>query len=444
MESRDRFRRHLASLGLEPGAVVVAVSGGPDSVALLDLIADVGPGLGLAPVVAHVDHGIAPESGEVARRVAALAARYGLPFRSTALGLGPGAGETAARARRYDWLERLRREVGASYVLTAHHADDQAETVLMRALEGSGPAGLAGMAARRGSLVRPLLPFRREELGRHLRARGLEAWQDPANADSRYLRSWLRAELLPSLRRRLPDVDARLLRLADEAAVERRGWDAALSALPGLELRAEAGGISVAAPALARYDSALAEAVVRAAARRVGCVVGARRAAKLAELARTGRSGASVPLGGSWIGEVAFGRLRIVRQRAAPAEAWTLEGPEGERPWGEWRVRWRREPAPALQLRDDATAWFAPAAFEVRAWHPGDRVRPLGGVGRRLVVRCLQDARVPRSRRAGWPVLAAARGVQAEGVLWVPGVCRSDHLLPPEGTEAVRVDVTDG
>src|SRR6185369_9543497 len=111
--------------------------------------------------VAHFDHGIHPDSAAVASGVRTLAARYRLEYEEGRGALGPAAGETSARAARYAWLEATRARLDAALIFTAHHADDQAETVLMRVLKGSGPAGLAGMAARQGALVRPLLPFRR-------------------------------------------------------------------------------------------------------------------------------------------------------------------------------------------------------------------------------------------------------------------------------------------
>ena len=160
---------------------LVAVSGGPDSVALLDLLVRTADMHGLTLVVAHVDHGIHPDSTRVAEGVRALARSYGLPVEVGELELGPSAGETMARSRRYAWLEEARARVGAAIILTAHHADDQAETVLMRVLEGAGRPGWQGWPGR-GPLVRPLLPFRRVELAAH-RERGLAAWLDPANAD---------------------------------------------------------------------------------------------------------------------------------------------------------------------------------------------------------------------------------------------------------------------
>jgi len=305
----------------------------------------------------------------------------------------------------------------------------------MRALAGSGPAGLAAMSSRSGILVRPLLPFRHAELVEYVRSRGLPVWLDPANEDERHLRSWLRTRILPALRERLPDVERTLLRTSRQAALDRSAWDAVLDQLPGLELRSEPGGFSVAAPGLGGYDSALGAALLMAAARRVGCRLGPGRAGRLVRLARRGRSGATLELPQGWVGELAFDRLRVTRiDRQLPAE-WELDGRSGERIWGRWHFRWQREPAPAVQSRDASSGWFTPGPLLVRRAAPGERIRPLGGTGRRLLVRCFQDARVPRSRRIEWPVLAAAGRI-----VWLPGVCRSDALLPAPGTEALRVD----
>ena len=279
----EAFRRHLASLDLAPGPAVVAVSGGPDSTALLDLLAQTRDAHQLELVVGHVDHGIHPDSAAVAGQVRALALRYGLPVHVGKLGLGPEAGETRARAGRYQWLEALRAGLGAEVILTAHHANDQVETVLMRVLKGSGPAGLAGMASVRGHLVRPLLPFRHADLMRHLEQTGLKAWVDPANSDRRHLRSWIRTELLPAMRQRLPEVDSSFLRLSHQAHRDRAAWDALLDVLPELDLRLETEGISVAASSLGGYDSPLVQAVILAAARRAGCQLGPSRVGRVLE-----------------------------------------------------------------------------------------------------------------------------------------------------------------
>ncbi len=403
---------------------------------LLDLLVHSRDLVGLELIVAHVDHGIQPDTAMVAEQVRWLAASYDLPFETAQLALGAAAGETLARARRYAWLEATRARTGAAVIFTAHHADDQIETVLMRVLAGSGPAGLAGMEPVRGSLIRPLLPFQRGEILRYLSEAGLDAWLDPANADSRHLRSWVRTELLPPLRRRLPEVDSKIQRLSSHAARDRRAWDAVLDALPNLDVRTERGEISVAASSLADYDSALTQAVIVALARRVGCQLGPARTSRVFSLLARGLSGNRVPLGELWAAELAFGRLRIYSEDPEPApQPWSIEGSPGRGAWGQWRFRWERATAPRLQDRSGMSAWFTLDPLTVRAWSPGERLKPLGGSGRRLVVRCFQEVRVPRSHRAKWPVLT-----QREDVMWIPGVCRSDARLPSEGSEALRVD----
>ena len=434
----DLFRERLTALELETGPALVAVSGGRDSVVLLDLLVATQEDHGLKLMVAHVDHGITHESAEVAEQVRALATEYGLPFFQTRCQLGPDATETEARSRRYAWLEGRRQALGAAVILLAHHADDQAETVLMRALSGSGPAGLAGMAPRQGPLVRPLLGFGRQELEQYAVERGLSWWDDPANADPRHFRSWVREELLPRLRARIPDIEPRLLKLGDQARADRGAWNALLDVLPELDCRLEPDGCSVAAPVLARYDSGLAATVLQALARRAGCVLGRTRAERVLRMAQRGMSGRTVELGGRWRAELAFGRLRIFSQVAQPVPH-MIPVPlprHGDVEWGSWSIRWQPEPAPAAQQRKARSAWFPPEELVLRAARSGERMRPLGGVGSRSLGRCFQEARVPKSWRAGWPVFAS------EGeVVWIPGVCRSGVLVPEAGTEAVRVDV---
>lgn len=435
-----RFVSALAELPVAPGdRVVVAVSGGSDSVALLDLLHRTRASHQLALTVGHVDHGIHPESSAIAERVAALAARFELPFALRRLDLGSAAGETAARAGRYAALDEIRRDAAARWIVTAHHADDQAETLLMRLLHGSGPAGLAGMAPVRGRIVRPLLQVTHAELVAYTLDRGLPQWDDPANEDLRHERAWIRHAVMPVLAERLPDVLARIARSAEQARADRGAWDAALDALAELSVEHDSLGISVAAHPLTGYDSRLAVALIRAAGRRAGIVIGPRRAERVLDLARTGRSGAWLPLGGGARAELAFGRLGLSRgSNVAASAAVLLPGAgSGAAQWGRWSMRWRTDRAPAEQPRNGMTAWFVPQTeLRVRSWQPGDRLLPLGGTGRRLLVRCFQDARVPRSRRSEWPVIESAGQV-----VWAPGVCRGAALVPAAGSEAVRVDV---
>lgn len=436
----DRFGAAWRELRCPPSwrTVLVGVSGGADSLALLHLLHDTRRTHGLGLVAGHVDHGIHPQSAEVSRRVVAACAQLRVPVVVGRLGLGSGASETKARIARHAWLEATRRAEGADAIALAHHADDQVETILLRVLRGSGPAGLAGMSPRSRRLVRPLLGFRRAELASWLHALGIVGWDDPANADPAHDRSWVRTCLLPLLEGRDPDAGARLRGLGRQAALARHAWDAALTELPGLDVAHEPGRVSVAGLPLATYAPSLAVAVLQAVARRAGLVLGVRQAESLLRLLRRGRSGRVLELPGGWRAEVAFGRLILFRAAVAPAPV-LIEGETGSAAWGEWRVSWRREAAPPRRRRDGWTAWFIGAGAVLRAPRAGDRLVPLGGPGHRSVARLLQEARVARSRRVAWPVLE----VDGE-VAWVAGVCRGEAARPGAGQEARRIEVCRG
>ena len=427
----------------EPGEALVAVSGGADSVALLDFLSDTASDLGLSLVVAHVDHGIQSDSPTVRQSVAALAEKYGLPFESVELHLGPDTTETEARRARYAWLREVQQRRGAKYLVTAHHEDDQVETILLRALRGSAPAGLAGIAARaRGGLVRPLLPFTRRELQGYATERGLPMHDDPANRDPRHLRSWVRATLLPLLNERL---GARLRRdvLAQgrHAASDRRAWDQMLDLVPALALTVERERFTVARACVCGYDSALSVALLRAAARRVGLVVGPAHARRLVELAQR-PSGRRLQLGDGWWAEVAFDTVHVSRD-GGPDVVCALEhvwptGEQGTARFGEFEITWAPAAAPPTIERATWTTWVDAAEWQVRAPARGDSLVPLGGVGHRPLKRLLMEARVPRSERPRYPVVS-----RGETILWVPGICRSAEAVPAPGTRAVRLDVIE-
>lgn len=441
-----RLGAHIERSGLfpRPGVALLAVSGGPDSVALLDLMAELSGDLGLSLAVGHVDHGISPDSADVAESVLARAARRDIPDHLVTLHLGPDASETIARRERYRALRGIQRKIGAEYLVTAHHADDQVETVLYRVLRGSAPAGLAGiLPVGPDGLVRPLLPFRRAELERWLEPRRtthdarFPAYVDPANSDERHDRSWLRIRLLPLLRERFgDDVESRLLGLQRYAAQERSAWAGVLRSLPGLDLRSEGAALSVACAPVQTYDKFLSVALLRALAREAGVVLGPNRAARLARFVAGGKSGGRLELGQGAVAELAFGRLRIVKPAPGiyPPASWG-DGDAGRAEWDGWEIEWRREAA-GESTRRGFTAWVPMSAGEVRAPERGDRILPLGGVGHRPVRRLLMEARVSRLDRARYPVI-----VRNGQLLWLPGVCRSSIDVPATGATALRVDV---
>jgi tRNA(Ile)-lysidine synthase len=216
-----KVARELVSSG---DVVLVGVSGGADSLALLDLTARTATSLGITPIVAHLDHGWREGSAEDARFVEAEAARLGLRAAIERADL-PDRSEATARGARLRFFART----SASTVLLGHTADDQAETVLLHLLRGSGIQGLGGMRMRSTIdvdgrallLLRPLLGMRRADLRAYCRARGLAPREDPTNADPAYARNRVRSELLPAAEAIAPEATLALARaasiLADDA-----------------------------------------------------------------------------------------------------------------------------------------------------------------------------------------------------------------------------------
>lgn len=439
----DRLLAHVRATQLfpEPGLALLAVSGGPDSLALLSLLRAIAGDLDLTLAVGHVDHGILPDSAALAARVRGIAERYGLPFHVRSLGLGPDASETEARPERYRALRALQAEAGARYLVTAHHADDQIETVLLRVLKGSGVAGLAGIAAAgpRG-LVRPLLPFRRQELTDWLRGTDLSPFDDPSNTDLRGDRAWVRHRLLPELRARFGGhVDQRLLRLAHHAGRERRAWYALLPELPRLDVRSAPGRVSFQRVTVRNYPDDLALVALHHLALSLGCVVGLRRAERLLRFAREAPSGRLLQLGRDWVAEVTFDRVRILRRcrpAVLPSSAVWGEGEAGSVRWGDWELCWRPERAGRPSRRESWT-WVTRASEPggIRAARAGDRLLPVGGTGHRPLRRLFMEARVPATDRVTYPVL-----VRGTDIVWVPCVGRAAVHVPEPGAPALRLD----
>lgn len=180
---------------MAPGKYVVAVSGGVDSVVLLDLLSKLS---GLKIIVAHFDHGIRPDSQKDRIFVEKLANKYGFPFVFAEGELGAKASEAAAREARYEFLERVRLDAGAAAVITAHHQDDVLETALINLIRGTGRRGLSSLKETE-KIKRPLLSYSKKAIKAYAKSHGLKWREDPTNTDTKYLRNYVRQELLPKL-----------------------------------------------------------------------------------------------------------------------------------------------------------------------------------------------------------------------------------------------------
>lgn len=182
--------------------LILAVSGGVDSVVLLDLLAE------NQPVVAHVDHGLRKDSEWTARFVKKLTIGYELDFETTNLRLGKASEETAREAR-YNFLNRVKEKHSADYIVTAHHQDDLIETMVFNVLRGTGRRGLAPMASR-ADIKRPLLSYKKSELYDYAVRSNLEWLEDETNRDTKFKRNEIRLVTLPKLRKLHPKIDDKL------------------------------------------------------------------------------------------------------------------------------------------------------------------------------------------------------------------------------------------
>jgi len=233
---QDSLRRHAM---LEAGTrVLVAVSGGPDSVGLLLVLATLRRKLGVELLAAHVNHRLrGAESDADQACAAAAAAQLDVPFVHAELGAGLRHGgnlEARARALRYAALHDLAAAHDCGVIATGHTLDDQAETLLLRLIRGSGVGGLAGIRPRRGDgVVRPLIDCRRADVAGAVRAAGLQARTDGSNADPRFLRTHVRQRVLPLLAELNPSIAAACANLSAAAraqrAIVRRWTDAQLA-----------------------------------------------------------------------------------------------------------------------------------------------------------------------------------------------------------------------
>jgi len=397
--------------------------------------------LGLDIVVAHFNHNIrGDESRRDAEFVRALAARLSLPFElgeadvpAVAASRG-GSLEERAREERYAFLRRVRSRLGARAVVTGHTLDDQAETVVMRLLRGSGPRGLGGIppVGEGGGVVRPLIEAPREAVRDYLARRG-ETWvEDSSNVDPSHLRNRIRAELMPALEAFNPSVREALHRVA---AIARAYADFVEG-----EAEAACGGVFPACPGLERstglvvgrcapyaaLPAALRYELVRLARRRVqGDLrrLAAEHVLAVDALLTGPQPSGEVPLPGGWTVAKGYGLFALCSPASAVAEyRRTIAGP------GRWRfpeleceVAYEDVPRPAA---DPDTAVLDPSALgfplEVRNYGPtlgGATFAPLGMKGRKRLKKLFIDEKVPRFLRPHVPLF-----IHGDEIVWVGGV----------------------
>jgi tRNA(Ile)-lysidine synthase len=422
-------------------AVLVAVSGGSDSVALLDVLGVLRESLGLTLTVVHVHHGLRPEADAEAESVRRLCERLGVAChveRVTVRRAPPWDGlEAESRRARHATLERVARVIGAARIATGHTADDQAETVLMRLLQGAGPRGLGGIAPVRGLLIRPLIETRRPAIEEYLGGRGLTWAEDPSNRDVRFLRNRIRHDLLPFMAELTGAsvVDALGRSAAAARAVVADLEERARAELAHLAIR-DGAGWSLDVGALAERPIELAAEVLRQAAALLGETRPLRGPAQRA-LRRL--LGEAPPRRAVRLGRLAVERsgrrLRVgpVALPALVARVWPVPGalelPEINARLGACIVaRTGDYTVPRAPGRAAFDADALPSALAVRARRRGDVFSPFGAPALRRLKSFLIDVGVPRWQRPRTPL------VEAGGeIIWVAGI-RRGSIAPVTAT----------
>ena len=440
--------------------VLVAVSGGPDSVALLHILCDLRHELKLHLEVAHLQHGIrGQEAKEDARFVQGLAESLDLLFHIKEVSIprmrsraGKGNIEALARRERHILFAEVARQRNLDKIATAHTEDDQAETVLMWLLRGAGRKGLSGMAPTQAinlagaesskelTIIRPLLRVTKEELRRFLDERGLEFRLDRSNEDTAYLRNWIRLELLPRLKDRIdPGVPSRLAQLAEVL----RDEEVLLNALARKEIEALSVNSTLRRDGFLRQPKAMRRRMLRLWIEQARGGLGGLDFAHVEALNRLicdgpPQSRLSIPGGWELIRE--YDRLRLAKTGCIPkspcyAYPMVIGGVLAVPETG---MTIDCQPAsPPVELpRDHWEAVFDQAALTgplvVRNFRRGDRFQPLGMAGHRKVKDLFIEKRAPLPARALLPLL-----VMGEEVLWLPGYGRSELGRIDRGTKEI-------
>lgn len=461
----EQVRSKMAGVGRGP--VVVAASGGLDSCVLLHLLGfqmELPGGI----VAAHFDHGMRKDSGADASWMKGLTRAWRVPV-TVERASRPPRSEEEARTMRYSFLNRVASERAASAVVTAHHADDQAETVLFRVLRGTGPSGLRGIpAARDPCVVRPLLDLWRSELEDYARQVGLRWREDPTNADLDPARNVIRSVILPIAEEGVaPGARRSLVRLAAIAEADEAAWTDVLPRIvatldpargridpvgetgAGDVGGAAADGSSVDRRALLSLGRALRARVIRWLAAEEGGGLDASATTRALDFTEVAVSGRTVDLGAGLllrrdldrfvIGRRAGGALRpnpgdapdgLVIPGRAPGGGRSTIGGTGH------ALRWGLDDAGVDLRRGPREAGFAPDDLVfpllVRGWRAGDRIRTAGGT--KKLKKLFLEAGVPIPDRHRAVVVADDTG----RVLWVPGVARAADV--PPGAFRIRIE----
>jgi tRNA(Ile)-lysidine synthase len=450
--------------------IVIGVSGGADSLSLMDCLTH----LGYSVIVAHLDHQLRSESSAEADYVREVCARYEIPFILEVQAIGDlskqgGSLEETARLVRYNFLADVAQNHGSHCVAVGHTADDQVETILMHLLRGSGPEGLQGMLPKTRfsqwigietegelDLARPLIECTRADTVKHCQQLGLSPMNDPSNEDTAFYRNRIRHELLPLLETYNPGVRQIILRLSDvmreQVSFNQIHVDAAW---PSIMTRIGAEAFAIEVGAFKALHPFMQRVLIRRAISSLAPTlrdISHEATLRAVSWMESDQGPLSLP-GGlclEWFGEKlilktveeltlfeAFPQMIVGAELklSSPGEVALAHG---------WRISARIETRDAKRLETLTSesghriaafcAEHFPTELTIRSRKPGDRITLPSVEGSTKVADLMINRKIPRQTRACWPL-----AISGDEVLWVPGVQRSNAMLIRDETSQVIV-----
>lgn len=443
--------------------IVAAVSGGPDSMAMLHMLSVLAREGRLDVIVAHVNHGFRGEESErELETVRGYAADLGFPFESVTLDMPAyieetrSNGQAASREKRYEFLYGTAERRGAKRIALAHHADDQAETVLMRLLRGTGLTGLAGMLPKRREknveLIRPMLRMNKSDILRYCDEHNVPFCVDSSNEKRHYFRNRIRLDILPYLSEYNPQLPQSLQRLAEVAGAEDEWMEQQTASLFTRLVTINKADYAVSCADLRGLHVALQRRLIKLILRYLS---GDTESISFDQV-ETMRLAAAEQAPSTWRMDAGAG-VRCVREYetlrfiplsqqssadAAGEYAYEIgmDTPDLEIAHAGWSFQFDSEPnAGSLKPASRYEAYFNKSELDyplvVRNRRPGDRIQVLGLNGSKKVQDMFVDEKIAPSERETYPLLFDAAG----RLLWIPGIRRSAHALAAPGTQDVLV-----
>ncbi|MFQ5587479.1 MAG: tRNA lysidine(34) synthetase TilS [Nitrospiria bacterium] len=467
----QKVRRALVRFGVRPtDTLVVAVSGGPDSVCLLHLLKQLPPPYRLSLHVAHLNHQFRPEAAREARFVEGLAEKWGLPATIAARPVSDFckknrlSKQAGARVVRYEFCHEVAKKTGAQWIALGHTADDQAETVLMRMLRGSGALGLGGMPGKRAPhIVRPLIDCGRREIQRVLHKDNIPYIEDPSNKKPVYLRNRIRHHLIPTLEQYNPNIKHTLCREAELLQSEddlMHQW--MLNLIPDLGIQCTENSVAFSMASLRTQHVAMQRRLLRWGIKKILCHLNGITFEHIETLIKKGlkgRTGQTLQLLHGIVAITQYSKLILKREESArkvlppeisrkvcvlpeitaPASSRRVQLPE----WGLCFKMSLSGNRPLVFSACIASFDFDSISLPLylRTWQPGDRFAPLGMGGHRKKIQdFFVDAKIPKEDRHRVPLL-----ISAQGILWVVGHRIDERFRATESTARIlTIEIVEG